>query len=155
MDKLFLEAYKENCILFLKAMKGLEGSYGHCSSIGIKSNYLFEETEAFDALIIKLTRNSDIFFQQIIKGYFKLKGEDRLLFIDRLNMLEKMEVISNVDMLLNLKSFRNQAVHEYSTVNFQLLYQEALELAPVLMDTAKTFLIHLAKENIYIKKDDN
>lgn len=153
MNILFLEAYRENCVLFLKTMKGLEGSFVHCSSIGIKSNYLFEETEAFDALIIKLSRNADIFFQQIIKGYFKLKGEDWLLFIDRLNMLEKIEVINNVDLLLDLKSFRNQAVYEYSTVNFQLLYQEAIELAPVLMDTAKTFFSHLAKENIYILKD--
>lgn len=146
MNNLFLIAYQESCVIFQVSMRGLEASFLHCSKIGIKTEYLFEETEAFDALIIKLTRNSDIFFQQIIKGYFKLKGEDSLLFIDRLNMLEKMEVIADTEMLLNLKSFRNQAVHEYSQINFQLLYAEALMLTTPFKNTVVDFFFHLQKE---------
>ncbi|TAF74492.1 MAG: hypothetical protein EAZ53_08900 [Bacteroidetes bacterium] len=148
MNNLFLIAYKESYKKFEIAMLGLQTSFEHCQKIGIKPNYTFEETEAFDALIIKLTRNSDIFFQQIIKGYFKLKGEDRLLFIDRLNLLEKMEVITNTDELLSLKSFRNQAVHEYSYVDFQSLYEEALVLTPVLKKSAHLFFEHLKKDNV-------
>lgn len=148
MNNLFLIAFQESCKSFQVAMIGFEKSYAHCENIGIKTTYLFEETEAFDALIIKLTRNSDIFFQQIIKGYFKLKGEDRLLFIDRLNMLEKMEIIANTDALLQLKSFRNQAVHEYSHIDFQTLYEEALILAPVLKKAVYDFFVYLKNENI-------
>ncbi|TRX20921.1 hypothetical protein FNW25_13880 [Flavobacterium franklandianum] len=148
MNKLFLEAYIESFSNFETAMNGLTKSLEHCTSIGIKSNYAFEETEAFDALIIKLTRNSDVFFQQIVKAYFKLKGEDGLMFIDRLNMLEKMGVIDNVDQLMVLKSFRNQAVHEYSAVAFQELYQEALELAPFFIKTVRQFQLFLVKESI-------
>lgn len=146
MNNLYLIAYQESCTNFQLSMRGLEASFSHCASIGIKNDYLFEETEAFDALIIKLTRNSDIFFQQIIKGYFKIKGEDRLLFIDRLNMLEKMEVITDTEMLLSLKSFRNQAVHEYSQINFQLLYEEALRLTPIFNNTVSDFFEYLQKE---------
>ena len=64
MDKLFLEAFKESCNHFKIAMNGLEKSYNHCIQIGKKENYTFEESEAFDALIIKLSRNIDVFFQQ-------------------------------------------------------------------------------------------
>lgn len=148
MNKLFLEAYIESFTNFEIAMKGLVKSLEHCTSIGVKNNYAFDETEAFDALIIKLTRNSDVFFQQVVKGYFKLKGEDSLLFIDRLNMLEKMGVIDNVDQLMVLKSFRNQAVHEYSAVAFQELYQEALELTPFFIKKVRHFQQFLVKESI-------
>ena len=147
MNNLFLIAYQESCKNFQISMNGLEASYLHCQKIGIKTNYLFEETEAFDALIIKLTRNSDIFFQQIVKGFFKLKGEDRLLFIDRLNMLEKMKIIESTDDLIHLKSFRNQAVHEYSNINFQLLYEEALMLTPIFKNAVSSFFGFLEKEN--------
>jgi hypothetical protein len=148
MNKLFLEAYKESFSNFETAMNGLTKSLQHCAAIGLKTNYDFEETEAFDALIIKLTRNSDVFFQQIVKGYFKLKGEDNLLFIDRLYLLEKIGVVENAEKLMTLKSFRNQAVHEYSAVAFQELYQEALELAPFFIETVSQFKRFLIKEAI-------
>ena len=148
MNKLFLEAYTESFSNFETAMNGLTKSLEHCTGIGLKSKYAFEETEAFDALIIKLTRNSDVFFQQLVKAYFKLKGEDNLMFIDRLYLLEKIGVIDNVDQLMVLKSFRNQAVHEYSAVAFQELYQEALELTPFFIKTVQQFKMFLVKETI-------
>jgi hypothetical protein len=148
MNKLFLQAYQESFFSFKKAMQGLSLSFDHCNKIGIKEHYDFAETEAFDALIIKLTRNSDVFFQQIVKGYFKLKGEDNLLFIDRLNLLEKLNIIRSVEKLMELKSFRNQAVHEYSAVAFQELYQEALILTPFFYQTVDDFTAHLQKEKL-------
>ena len=120
----------------------------HCQAIVIKENYAFAETEAYDALIIKLTRNSDVFFQQIVKGYFKLKGEDNLLFIDRINLLEKIGVIESADKLMELRSFRNQAVHEYSAVAFQELYEEALQLTPFFQKTVSDFMEYLKKHDV-------
>ena len=130
MNNLFLNAYLESCKSFEIAMVGLMKSCEHCQKIGLKEDYSFNQTEAFDALIIKLTRNSDVFFQQIIKGFFKLKGESGLFFIDKLNILEKMNVINDKEVLLQIKSFRNQAVHEYSYIDFQDLYPEAIDLTP-------------------------
>jgi len=124
-------------------MEGLEKSYNHCVAIGEKENYLFEETEAFDALIIKLSRNIDVFFQQIIKGFFKLKAEENLFFIDKVNLLEKMGIIENADIVLELKSFRNQAVHEYSVINFQLLYSEAVNNTKELIKIEQAFFDYL------------
>ena len=146
MNKLFLQAYQHSFNSFKIAMQGLSLSFDHCETIGIKEHYVFAETEAFDALIIKLTRNSDVFFQQIVKGYFKLKGEDNLLFIDRLNLLEKLNIIDSAEKLMELKSFRNQAVHEYSAVAFQELYKEALTLTPFFYQTVADFTTHLQKE---------
>lgn len=143
MDKLFLNAYKESCNNFKIAMEGLEKSYNHCVAIGEKQNYSFEETEAFDALIIKLSRNIDVFFQQIIKGFFKLKAEENLFFIDKVNLLEKMGIIENADIVLELKSFRNQAVHEYSVINFQLLYSEAVNNTKELIKIEQAFFDYL------------
>lgn len=124
-------------------MEGLEKSYNHCVAIGEKQNYSFEETEAFDALIIKLSRNIDVFFQQIIKGFFKLKAEENLFFIDKVNLLEKMGIIENADIVLELKSFRNQAVHEYSVINFQLLYSEAVNNTKELIKIEQAFFDYL------------
>lgn len=143
MDKLFVKAYKESCENFKTAMLGLEKSYNHCIAIGQKENYSFEETEAFDALIIKLSRNIDVFFQQIIKGFFKLKAEENLFFIDKINRLEKMKIIENADVVFELKSFRNQAVHEYSVIDFQLLYLEAVNNTKELMKLEQTFFEYL------------
>lgn len=151
MNELFQLAFKESCKSFSVAMEGLAKSLVHCQAIGKKENYAFEETEAYDALIIKLTRNSDVFFQQIVKGYFKLKGEDNLLFIDRINLLEKIGVIESADGLMELKSFRNQAVHEYSAVAFQELYEEALQLTPFFQKTVSDFMDYLKGENVLEK----
>lgn len=144
----FLLAYVELYDSFKKAMNGLKLSFEHCKKITIKNNYLFEETEAFDALIIKLSRNSDLFFQQIIKGYFKLKGEELFTLIDRLNLLEKMGVWENSNILMQLKSFRNQSVHEYSDIEFENLYAESLELTESFIMYTEKFYAHLKKENI-------
>lgn len=148
MNKLFLLAFQESFCSFSIAMQGLTKSFEHCTEIGLKESYDFAETEAFDALIIKLTRNSDVFFQQIVKGYFKLKGEDSLLFIDRLNLLEKLSIIPDAEKLMELKSFRNQAVHEYSAIAFQELYNEALLLTPFFQQSVTNFVTYLKKENI-------
>ncbi|MGL2994892.1 hypothetical protein [Flavobacterium sp. TSSA_36] len=148
MNELFLMAFAASFKSFSTAMEGLAKSFEHCQAIGIKEKYAFDETEAYDALIIKLTRNSDVFFQQLVKGYFKLKGEDNLLFIDRLNLLEKIGVIESADTLMELKSFRNQAVHEYSAVVFQELYEEAVQLTPMFQKTVADFTNYLKKEGL-------
>ena len=83
MNSLFLNAFLESCKSIEIAMNGLMISFVHGQQIGLKNNYSFNETEAFDALIIKLTRNSDVFFQQILKGFFKLKEESNLFLIDK------------------------------------------------------------------------
>ena len=146
MNNLFLLAFKKSCQSFNTAKIGLEKSFVHCNEIGLKETYDFNESEAFDALIIKLTRNSDVFFQQILKGFFKLKGEDNLFFIDRINFLEKMNIITNTETLLAIKSFRNQAVHEYSAIEFQELYAEALTLTPYFQKVVSHFMNYLNNE---------
>lgn len=140
MNNTFVKAYLESCKSFETAMLGLKKSYEHCHEIGIKDDYDFNETEAYDALIIKLTRNSDVFFQQIIKGFFKLKQEPNMFFIDRLNFLEKLNIIDDKEILLQTKSFRNQAVHEYSAIAFQDLYKEAIFLTPLFQKVVTDFM---------------
>lgn len=70
------------------------------------------------------------------------------MFIDRLNLLEKLGVIADAEKLIELKSFRNQAVHEYSAVEFQELYQEALLLTPFFQQTVTDFVLYLRNEKI-------
>jgi uncharacterized protein YutE (UPF0331/DUF86 family) len=70
------------------------------------------------------------------------------LFIDRLNLLEKIGVIESADTLMELKSFRNQAVHEYSAIAFQELYEEALQLTPFFQKTVSDFTDYLKQESI-------
>jgi len=147
-NKQFLAAYIDLSSSFIKAMDGLMQSVNHCKKITLKENYTFEETEAYDALIIKLSRNSDLFFQQIIKGYFKLKGEEVFTLIDRLNLLEKMRVWEDSSVLMQLKSFRNQSVHEYADIAFENLYAEAVVLSEALFNHVDQFFDHLKREDI-------
>lgn len=52
---------------------------------------------------------------------------------------------------MELKSFRNQAVHEYSAVAFQELYEEALQLPPFFQKTVSDFMDYLKGENVLEK----
>jgi hypothetical protein len=51
MNELFQLAFVASCESFRIAMEGLAKSFDHCQAIGIKEDYAFEETEAYDALI--------------------------------------------------------------------------------------------------------
>ena len=59
-----------------------------------------------------------------------------------------MKVIDNSDELMALKSFRNQAVHEYSDIEFQELYAEALTLTPIFKKVVNSFMIYIENESI-------
>ena len=57
-----------------------------------------------------------------------------------------MNIINDKEILLQLKSFRNQAVHEYSYIDFQDLYQEALDLTPYFQLIVNDFMKYLKQD---------
>ncbi len=122
-----------------KCLQGLLRTHQHCAEIGIKESYEYLETETFDALIIKLSRTIDLFFQQVVKAYLKLQRENPVTFIDRMHVLEQLNLIEDIEACLRLKDFRNQAVHEYADFEFQTKYQEAYELTLILQNISTHF----------------
>ena len=131
--------FDEIVLNYEKSLSGLLRTQAHCARIGLKEDYEFEETEIFDALIIKLSRSIDLFFQQVVKAYLKLKQENPLTFLDRINLIEKLGLIENVEDCIRLKDFRNQAVHEYDGFEFQIKYQEAYDLTTILQNISIYF----------------
>lgn len=117
------------------AMNEFEKSLNKCIKIGIKNDYTFEETEAFDALSTKFARNSDILFQKIFKTIIELSGEKAATFLDKVQLLEKMNVIENIDILKEIREFRNQIVHEYFIEQIISLYPDLIDYSKKLIDT--------------------
>ena len=92
-------------------------------------------------------RTIDLFFQQVVKAYLKLKEENPLTFIDRMNLLARLGLIENVEECRMLKNFRNQAIHEYADFEFQTKYQEAYELTELLQHISTHFFDNIDLNN--------
>ncbi len=148
IHQLYLKAYLENYNQYKKTCNSLKLSYQHALEIGIKPTYNFFETEVFDALIIKLSRSFDVLYKQVIKGFFKLKEENNVTFIDTLHLLEKLGVHFNSINIINLKNFRNRAVHEYIETNMPELYKDTLFFTDIFFNFETEINKLLLKENI-------
>ena len=59
-----------------------------------------------------------------------------------------MGVWEGSSMLMQLKSFRNQSVHEYADIAFEDLYAEAVVLSEALFNYVDKFFEHLKREDI-------
>jgi uncharacterized protein YutE (UPF0331/DUF86 family) len=59
-----------------------------------------------------------------------------------------MGVWEDSSILMQLKSFRNQSVHEYADIPFEKLYAEAVVLSEALILYVDLFFQHLKNESI-------
>jgi uncharacterized protein YutE (UPF0331/DUF86 family) len=59
-----------------------------------------------------------------------------------------MGVWEDSSILMQLKSFRNQSVHEYADIPFEKLYAEAVVLSEALVRYVDLFFHHLKNESI-------
>ncbi len=144
-DKEILNLLRKNFELLDQAMLHLEHSIHKCKQIGRKDHYTFEDMEAYDALGVKLARNSDILFQKIHKYILFILKEDVSTFIDRANLLEKIGVIESAEEVIQIREYRNQLVHEYFPDQIIHLYPETLKFAELLVKiyhSTKNYLLN-------------
>ncbi len=137
------ELLKQNWELLITSQESLSKSVFKCSSIGVKTEYSFEEMESIDSLTSKFARISDIYTQKIIRGIWVLLHEPFSPFIDMMNTAEKAEIIISSESMLQIRDLRNQIAHEYLPEAIKDLLHEVLEKYPVLkenIDQTKYFL---------------
>ena len=127
-DQLLKDLLQTEWQLLEVSMKTLQHSVEKCSSIGIKSEYSFENQESFDSLTSKFNRTSDLFTQKIIRTAWMLLHEPFAPFIDMMNTCEKIRMIKSADQMIGIRDMRNQIAHEYIPEAIRDLVPEVIEL---------------------------
>ncbi|MCD4682070.1 MAG: hypothetical protein K8R86_02200 [Bacteroidales bacterium] len=141
------ELLKQNWNLLLTSFESLSKSVEKCSSIGIKSEYSFEEMESIDSLTSKFARISDIYTQRIIRGVWALLREPYVPFIDLMNKAEKTEIIVSSESMLQIRDLRNQVAHEYLPEALKDLMQEVIKKYPYLKENINQTKYFLKQRN--------
>jgi len=108
-----------------------------CMSIGIKSNYSFEEQESFDSLTSKFSRTSDLFTQKILRTTWMLLHESFVPFIDLLHSAEKLGIIQNANQIIAIRDIRNQIAHEYIPEAICEIIPEVIEMTQQLIENIR------------------
>ena len=135
--ELLSQQMKENLDLLGNSLNALEYSYNKCRKIGIKESYTPDELESLEALTSRFARTSDILTQKVFKTLFFLIQEEPQTFIDGANLLEKIEIVNNANQILNIRELRNEIAHEYKENNLAVLFNDALDYIPQLIEVIK------------------
>jgi hypothetical protein len=133
-DLLLMQLLQSEWLLLDASIETLIQSIEKCRSIGIKSEYSFEEQESFDSLTSKFNRTSDLFTQKIIRTTWMLLHEPYAPFIDMMNICEKIRMICSADQLIGIRDMRNQIAHEYIPEALRDLVPEVIELTIELIE---------------------
>lgn len=118
-----------------KALKHLEYSYQKVRKIPLVPTLWSEEQmEVLESFSSRFARASDIF----ISRYLRLKVIEsdpafRGSILDLLNFAEKHQLISSAKIWLRIRELRNVAAHEYESDDLAQLYQELIDLTPLVL----------------------
>lgn len=129
--------YKQELQLLLSSAQALQRSYDICQEIGEKETYSFDEHDRFEALTARFARTSDILIQKMLRLIDIIELENVGSIIDRLHRAEKRELIESAEAFKNIRRLRNNIAHEYTQLDLERMFQQVLELCPVLLDAVK------------------
>lgn len=120
----------------LKALNHLEYSYQKIlkNELVKKSEWSEEELETLESFSSRFARSSDIFLSKYLRTLaLETDPAFRGTFIDTLNLAEKMNWISSARQWTRIRELRNVAAHEYTQEDLQSLFQELIDLAPLVL----------------------
>jgi hypothetical protein len=133
-DELNLQLLQSEWQLLKSSVGTLVRSVEKCESIGIQSEYSFEQEESFDSLTSKFNRTSDLLTQKVIRTVWMLLHEPFAPFIDMMNLSEKMGIIRSANDIIEIRDMRNQIAHEYIPDALHELVPEVMEMTERLED---------------------
>lgn len=140
----------QDCLL---QSKHLKLSCDKCSKVDLNQfsiEALSEESlEAFEALVSRFGRLSDMLTQKIFRLIDELEYENHKTFIDRINAAEKRELIDSAYEFREIREIRNKIEHEYESSNLLELFAKTLEFSPQLLKTCDKLKAYL--ENIKLE----
>jgi hypothetical protein len=146
-NRMTIDLLKEHSTLLLKSLNTLKRSVKKAESIGLKSDYSFEEMETFDSLAAKFGRTSDIFTQKVLRTVWLLLHEGFMPFIDMMNRAEKIMIIDSADKIIEIRDLRNQITHEYIPEAIQELIPEVIRLSTELEKNIEQAMSFMKKRN--------
>ena len=123
-----IQLLKENIVAMESAIHWLERSYRICDQIGIKTNYLAEEYDAFETLTSRYARAIDLIIRKVLRTIDVVEFEQPGTLIDTINRSEKRGLIDSVQSLREMTDLRNEIAHDYiktelvKTFEYTLIY---------------------------------
>ncbi len=120
----------------------LQYSYEKCCRIGVKIGFTYEELESFEALTSRFARLSDIIIQKILRFFDVLDLEEPGTVRDRINRAEKKGVVESADDFIKIRILRNEIAHEYKPETIYDIFEQVMELAPVLLKSVDCLLLY-------------
>ena len=118
-----------------KARDILHYSYAKCVQIPIGPSLDPEQLESFEALTSRFARLSDIIVQKIFRYLDAIDLEEDGTARDRINRADKRGVISSAQDFVQIRILRNQIAHEYKAETIYDIFERALALTPILLDS--------------------
>jgi uncharacterized protein YutE (UPF0331/DUF86 family) len=120
--------------------KTLEITYTDCKKLvnqyGTDIGHLdMQSQNAFEALVSRFARLSDILVKQILVAIDELEGYEEGSPIDVLNRAEKKNIIESAAKFRELRALRNKISHEYSLNELNEIYVKVLDYVPMIIDT--------------------
>ena len=131
MDRGSVEILKENLNLVNLSMKRLLYSYENCNKTGLKDFYSDDEFDAFDALISRYARTTNMLINKVLRNIDIVEYIDGGTIIDAINNMERRGIVDAND-LFKLKDLQNSITHEYVTDNIVRFFDCVLKFTPIL-----------------------
>ncbi|MDY0189372.1 MAG: hypothetical protein RBR22_01445 [Desulfuromonas sp.] len=148
MNKKDLTANINELLLQLdQSMEWLEHSFQLCKEIkkDPPNNYTIEDFDKFETLTSRFARTADILIQKIYRSIDLFEMETPGTMIDIVNRAHKRGIINSPDDIRNIKDLRNDIAHEYMQEQLIDLFNEVVELTPLLMVYVETARKYCAK----------
>ncbi len=112
------------------AIQWLERSYRICDQIGIKTNYLAEEYDAFETLTSRYARAIDLIIHKVLRTIDVVEFEQPGTLIDTINRSEKRGLIDSVQSLREMTDLRNEIAHNYIKTELVKTFEYILIYTP-------------------------
>ncbi len=136
------EVLNQELVQLENARDILQYSYEKCCRIGVKIGFTYEELESFEALTSRFARLSDIIIQKILRFFDVLDLEEAGTVRDRINCAEKKGVVESADDFIKIRILRNEIAHEYKPETIYDIFEQVMELAPVLLKSVDSLLVY-------------
>lgn len=140
----------ENAQSLQDALKWLNRSLSICEKYNIE-NLNPEGMDSFEGLTSRFARTCDILFNKLYRTIFYIEQGETGTWLDVLFFMEKENLIDNVQDARLLKELRNDIVHEYATTDLNLIFNEVLNLSPLLIKYVDESLLKVKELNEKLK----
>lgn len=132
-----IQLLKENLYAMGSAIGWLERSFGICNQIGIKTDYMDEEYDAFETLTGRYSRAIDLIIRKVLRTIDLVEFEQPGTLIDTVNRAERRGFIDNVSDLRVMTDLRNEIAHDYIKSELVETFENTLNQTPRVIALAR------------------